>query len=69
MSSWTCTKINYEYKLTQYINLLDEDKLLQFNATTNEKRKQFDREILLAIDEFLKVIGYEETPPAQLKKK
>ena len=29
-----------EEKLTQYINLLDKDKLLQFNATTNEKRKK-----------------------------
>lgn len=53
----------------KFVPLHSMKDLVISNDTTNEKRKQFDREILLAIDEFLKVIGYKETPPAQLLKK
>lgn len=53
----------------KFVPLHSMKDLVISNNTTNEKRKQFDREILLAIDEFLKVIGYGETPPAQLLKK
>ena len=31
--------------------------LLESNNTTNSKRKQFDRDILLAINEFLNTLG------------
>lgn len=36
--------------------------LIESNDTTNSKRKQFDREIIVALNEFLKAIGYEEEP-------
>lgn len=52
-----------------YIQLHNMKNLVLSNDTTNTKRKQFDREILLAIDEFLNTLGYQETPPVQLSKK
>ena len=58
--------LNHTVKFVPLHSIKD---LVISNDTTNKKRKQFDREILLAIDEFLKVIGYGETPPAQLLKK
>ena len=52
-----------------YVSLHSMKSLVLENETTNKKREQFDREILIAIEEFLKVIGYQEPSPTQLLKK
>ena len=49
-------------KLSISIPIHNMKNLIESNDTTNSKRKQFDREIIVALNEFLKAIGYEEEP-------
>lgn len=43
-----------------YVPLHNMKNIVESNDTTNSKRKQFDREILLAINEFLNTLGINE---------
>lgn len=45
-----------------YVPLHNMKNLVESNDTTNSKRKQFDREIIIAINEFLNTLGYEDDP-------
>ena len=46
-----------------FVPLHNMKNLVESNDTTNEKRKQFDREIIVAINELLNTLGFHEEEP------